>query len=49
MTENFKVEFLEEAAEFLEIIDEKAKEKVIYNIRKAQIINDKSLFKKLSG
>lgn len=49
MTENFKVEFLEEAAEFLDNIDEKAKEKVIYNIRKAQIINDKSLFKKLSG
>jgi len=49
VTENFKVEFLEEAAEFLEIINEKAKEKVIYNIRKAQIINDKSLFKKLSG
>ena len=48
MTENFKVEFLEEASEFLESIDEKAREKVIYNIRKAQVINDKSLFRKLT-
>lgn len=49
MTENFKVNFLEEASEFLDNIDEKAKEKIIYNIRKAQVINDKSLFRKLSG
>jgi phage-related protein len=46
---NFKVKFLEEASEFLDNIDEKAREKIIYNIRKAQVINDKSLFKKLSG
>jgi phage-related protein len=49
VTENFKVKFLEEASEFLDNIDEKAKEKVIYNIHKAQVINDKSLFRKLSG
>ncbi len=49
MKENFKVKFLEEASEFLNNIDEKAREKIIYNIRKAQVINDKSLFKKLSG
>jgi len=49
VTENFKVRFLEEASEFLNNIDEKAREKIIYNIRKAQIINDKTLFKKLSG
>ena len=49
MKENFKVKFLEEASEFLDNIDEKAREKIIYNIRKAQVINDKSLFKKLSG
>ena len=48
MKENFKVKFLEEASEFLDNIDEKAREKIIYNIRKAQVINDKSLFKKLS-
>ena len=49
MTINFKVEFLEEAVEFLDNIDDKAREKIIYNIRKAQVINDKNLFKKLSG
>ncbi|HPO57172.1 MAG TPA: type II toxin-antitoxin system RelE/ParE family toxin [Ignavibacteriaceae bacterium] len=49
MTERFKVQFLEEAAEFLDHIDGKARDKIIYNIRKAQIINDNSLFKKLSG
>jgi hypothetical protein len=46
---NFKVRFLKEASEFIDSIDEKAREKIIYNIRKAQVINDKSLFKKLSG
>jgi phage-related protein len=45
----FRVEFLEEAAEFLEQLDDKAREKIIYNIRKAQIINDNELFKKLTG
>ena len=49
MTERFKVRFLEEAAEFLDDIDGKAREKIIYNVRKAQVINDNSLFKKLSG
>ena len=49
MKERFRVEFLEEASEFLDHIDEKASEKIIYNIRKAQIINDQTLFRKLSG
>jgi hypothetical protein len=30
--ERFRVEFLEEASEFLDLIDEKASEKIIYNI-----------------
>jgi hypothetical protein len=49
VTERFKVRFLEEAAEFLDNIDGKARDKIIYNVRKAQVINDNSLFKKLSG
>lgn len=49
MEEKFRVEFLEEAAEFLETLDVKAKEKVLYNVWKARITNDKELFKKLSG
>ena len=48
MKEKFRVEFLEGAAEFLETLDDKAKEKVLYNIWKARITNDKELFKKLS-
>lgn len=48
MKENFKVVFLEEALLFLHTIDEKAREKIIYNIRKAQITNDPELFKKLN-
>ena len=49
MTPKFRVEFLEEAVEFLEQIDDKAREKIIYNIRKAQVINDSELFKKLTN
>ena len=49
MTAKFKVQFLEDATNFLEEIDEKAREKIIYNIRKAQVINDNELFKKLNS
>ncbi len=45
----FKVEFLEEAAEFLDSLDQKVREKIIYNITKARISRDKELFKKLTG
>ena len=48
MKEKFKVIFLEEAAAFLDQLDEKAREKIIYNIRKAQVTNDQELFKKLT-
>lgn len=44
----FRVEFLEEAAEFLELLDEKIGDKIIYNITKARYSNDKELFKKLN-
>jgi hypothetical protein len=44
----FKVQFLEEAKVFLDNLEEKAREKIIYNIRKAQVLNDKELFKKLT-
>jgi uncharacterized protein (TIGR01639 family) len=45
----FRVEFLEEASDFLDSLDENAKEKILYNIWKASIVNDKELFKKLQG
>jgi len=46
MTGKFQVHFLEEAAEFLDLLDEKAREKVYYNIQKSRFSNDKELFKK---
>jgi hypothetical protein len=35
MKPNFDVEFLPEAIEFLENLDDKAREKIYYNIKKA--------------
>jgi|SRR5690554_1390207 len=43
----FRVEFLEEAKQFLDELDEKSRDKIYYNIWKARITNDKELFKKL--
>lgn len=43
----FRVEFLEEAKVFLDKLDEKTRNKILYNIWKARSINDKELFKKL--
>jgi phage-related protein len=43
----FKVVFLEEAKQFLDGLDEKARDKIYYNIWKARITNDNELFKKL--
>ena len=49
MISKFKVEFLEEAAEFIDKLDEKTRDKIIYNIQKSRVSNDKELFKKLKG
>ncbi len=49
MTEKFKVQFLEEASDFIDSLDEKARDKVIYNIQKARFSSDKELFKKLKN
>jgi phage-related protein len=43
----FRVEILYEAKQFLDSIDEKSREKIIYNIWKSRSANDKNLFKKL--
>ncbi|GAB1416719.1 type II toxin-antitoxin system RelE/ParE family toxin [Paludibacter sp.] len=43
----FRVQFLEEAKFFLDELDEKVRDKIVYNIWKARSINDKELFKKL--
>jgi phage-related protein len=49
MHKKFEVIFLEEAVTFLEEIQGKARLKILYNIRKAQIVNDPKLFKKLTS
>jgi len=49
VTEKFKVLFLQDAADFLSTLDPKSREKIIYNIRKAQVNSDKELFKKLNS
>ena len=49
MTGKFQVQFLEDAAEFLDNLNEKPREKIYYNIQKSRFSNDKELFKKLRG
>ena len=48
MKPNFEIELLPEAIEFLENLDDKTREKIYYNIRKSQFVNDNELFKKLN-
>lgn len=48
MKPNFDVELLPEAISFLEGLDDKTREKIYYNIKKSQFVNDKELFKKLT-
>jgi len=45
---SFKVEFLGEAIDFMDFLDDKTREKIYYNVRKAQVVNDPELFKKLN-
>jgi phage-related protein len=47
MDYKFRVEFLEEAKGFLDGLDDKTKEKILYNIWKARFVNDNELFRKL--
>lgn len=47
MTKLFELIFLEEAFEFLNSLDRKHYEKILYNIRKAQVEHNPDLFKKL--
>ena len=49
MNPKFKVELLEEVNEFLNGLSEKVRDKIIYNLRKSQIVNDNELFKKLNN
>ena len=48
MKPNFEIELLPEAVDFLENLDSKTREKIYYNLKKAQFVNDNELFKKLN-
>lgn len=48
MEKKFEINLLEEAFEFIKSQGEKIQDKIFYNIRKAQILNDPKLFKKLN-
>jgi phage-related protein len=48
MDTNFEIELLPEAIEFLNELDDKAREKIYYNIKKSQFTIDNELFKKLT-
>lgn len=48
MEKKFEIKLLEEAFEFIKSQTEKVQDKIFYNIRKAQILNDPKLFKKLN-
>lgn len=48
MKPSFDIELLPEVTDFLENLDEKTRNKIYYNIKKAQFVNDNELFKKLN-
>lgn len=48
MKQKFQIEFLEEASAFLDQLEEKARNKVLYTMRSAQLNADKEFFKKLT-
>jgi len=43
MKPKFQIELLEDVDKFLEGLDGKARSKIIYNMRKAQVVNDNEL------
>lgn len=45
----FRTIFLEDVIEFFDELDEKARNKIIFNIDKAEQTNDPRLFKKLTN
>jgi hypothetical protein len=45
---SFEIELLHEAVEFLENLDSKTREKIYYNLKKSQFVDDNELFEKLN-
>ena len=49
MENRFEVDFLQDVIDFFENVEEKARDKIIFNIHKARKSNDPKLFKKLTN
>ncbi len=49
MVDRFKIKLLEEVVQFLDKLDEKSRDKIIYNLTKSRFSTDMELFKKLKG
>lgn len=49
MTEKFKIEFLKEVFDFLDKLEEKTRDKILFNIDRSKIKYDNKLFKKLNS
>jgi hypothetical protein len=45
ISNRFEIEFLEEAREFIQTIDAKARYKLLFNIDKSKKFNDPKIFK----
>jgi len=45
----YEIQFLEPAKDFLDKLDVKAREKILFNIWKSKVTNNPRLFKKLTG
>jgi phage-related protein len=43
----FEIEFLDQAIDFIDKLDQKSRDKIIYNLDKSRYVNDPKLFKKL--
>ncbi len=48
MEEKFNIEFLNEAIDFMDSVEIKARKKIYYNLKKSRLVNDPKLLKKLN-
>lgn len=49
MEPKFSIKFLSEAVNFINTVDDKSREKILFNLNKASRVNDSTLFKKLNS
>jgi len=47
MIEKFNIDFLDEAIDFMDSVEAKARKKIYFNLKKSRLVNDPKLLKKL--